>query len=568
MSPFLVFLTLVACRQDLDVGDDTAGETGGTDVQTWDPRFDELSETLQEDLEASDAAGISVAVMEGGEITYAAVFGSAHPDEEQALSTSTLFQLGSTTKMLTAMALLQQVEADRVGLQDSLATAYPDSDFELDEDWNDQLTLEHLLTHQGGFYDYIDWAASAEDSDLVDWHDDVFFPYLWLMNPPGLFWNYSNPNYNLAGLVAEHHDGQGYVDLMNEDIFVPLGMDRTYQRRSDAEADGDYALGVGYLEGTNDWEYGTVELDDVSDPAHSRPAGSGTWSTPSQVMEVARFLMECDSVILDPAHCEAMTGAQVPLHNASEDWSYGYGLLVGPGTYVEEEYQQVEVWSHNGMTLSYTAEFLVLPEHDFAISVLTSGYGVDLSASLSTAMATLVDLGEPEDEPTYAFDPDRLDDHVGTYDDIYNVGEMVIDRHGDTLVISMPYLEELGYEVWPELYTISDTVFYLSLDEVWYDLTFIGEPGSPSGYVRNRSFVGTRVEDGGDSGDTGSTDSGDTDTSDTGSRSGPPAAPTATPSVAGVPRLDLGQVPLATTLARGRLPSHPQHLPPPPSSED
>ena len=494
----LTLITLLACNGG---GDDTGFTTIDTqtetgDQQTWDPLYDEIAEALQADLESNTAAGVSMAILSGGEIVFSAAFGSAHPTEDQPLSTETLFQIGSTTKMFTSAALLQLVEAGTLELSTTLADAYPDSEFALNESWNDSVTAQHLLTHQGGFYDYFDWTASAEDRDLVDWHEEVFFPYLWVMAEPGSFWNYSNPNFNLAGLIAEHHLETPYPDLMASNIFEPLGMDRTFQRKSTVNDDGDFALGHGYyFNGLGETQEGPVLMVNVPDMASSRPAGSGTWSTPTQMMEMARFLLGGDGGIVSDETREAMKSIQVPI-DSTIDWGYGYGLFVGPGVYLNDDYQELQVLNHGGNTLSYSSEFWVIPEHDLAFSILMSGYGSDMSQTVVTTLASLLDLGDAEEAPERSFDPARLDDHVGLYSDQYNVGDMIVTRQGNDLYVEMPLLDELGFAVTSKLQTLSDTVFYLELDGAWYDLTFLGEPGSPTEWISNRAFVVTRAEEG------------------------------------------------------------------------
>ena len=86
-------------------------------------------------------------------------------------------------------------------------------------------------------------------------------------------------------------------------------------------------------------------------------------------------------------------------------------------------------------------------------------------------------------------------DHVGTYVDEYNVGTIHVTRTEAGLGVEMPDLEELGYTVEPDLLTYADTIFWLTIDGQAYDLTFIGMPGEPSGFVKNRAFAGTRNTD-------------------------------------------------------------------------
>jgi CubicO group peptidase (beta-lactamase class C family) len=512
MLPVFFLLTL-ACTPDSDILDtdttaqpddtDTAGETGETG-ETGDPTDTRVTDgcdasheafiaALEADLAANDAPGVTAALMEDGQLTCRVALGSKAADSDEPVGLDTLFQIGSTTKMFTAVALLQKVEDGTLGLEDTLAEAYPNSEFALDETWNDAIELEHLLTHQGGFYDYVESDASSDDADLAGWHADTFFPNLWLMNDPGQFWNYANPNFTIAGLVAEHHDERSYPDVMLEDVFAPLGMSRTMQRKSEVQADGDFAEGTGYYLSGGGHAYGAVPIEDVPDPAAGRPAGVSTWSTPAQMMEMARFLIDGDAAILDDSLRQDMTREQVSLGYGTGG-AYGYGVMTYPGFQASQTtYYELPLWEHGGNTSSYSSAYYIVPEQSFAVSILSSGYGTDFSGSVLAALTTLTELPDPVDPPEYEWDPERLDLHVGTYSDDYNVGTMNITRQDDTLYIEMPLLDQYGYSVEPELYTMSSDLFYVSIDGSYYDLTFIGdEDGSSSRWVRNRAFVGTR----------------------------------------------------------------------------
>lgn len=500
----LIVLALIACTDD-DVGghplgdstpvDDTGATTAAVAQEGCEDRHQDFIDALQDDLEASEAPGVSAAIMEGGLVTCRVALGTKDPTTGEPAGIDTLFQLGSTTKMFTSVAMLQAVQRGALTLDDTLAQAYPDSEFALDADWNDAVSLQHLLTHQGAFYDGYDWTASSADEDLADWHRDVFFPEFWLMADPGSFFNYSNPNFSLAGLVVEHHDetGRYFPDIMAQDVFGPLGMDRTFMRRAEAVADGDYALSWGYVitpQGTADWGY--VAIDDVLDLASMRPAGSGTWSTPTQVLQMGRFLMDGDSSVLADDLRLAMSTPQVSRGFGEGLGDYGYGLFLSPGFNLGDYYAE-PFWDHAGGTTSYSSLFWMVPGSGFAVSILSSAWGTDFSGAAVTALSDFVTLPEPSEGPTLDFDPDRLDLHVGTYQD-HLLGDLEISRADDGLQISIPFLESLGYVVQEDLVPLGSDLWYVYIDGSPTDLTFLGSEGEqPTQWVRNRSFVGTRV---------------------------------------------------------------------------
>jgi hypothetical protein len=96
------------------------------------------------------------------------------------------------------------------------------------------------------------------------------------------------------------------------------------------------------------------------------------------------------------------------------------------------------------------------------------------------------------DLPVRSMNMDDLDFHDATYTDEYNFGTMEIRRVNNTLTINMPTLDELGYTYDSNLIMAGEGLFYLSLEDVYYDLRMEGPANGPTEYVVNRAFVGTR----------------------------------------------------------------------------
>lgn len=476
-------------------GSGAGGGDGGANV---DPRFQPLVDALEADLAASDAFGVSVAVLEKGEVTFAHAIGSKDAEGAEPLTPHTLMQIGSTTKQLTAAALLRKVDAGALSLDSTVEEVLPGVEFTLDPTWDDQMTMHHLLSHQSGLYDFADWSDAPDDDHLEDLMGDLD-DELFLMSPPGAFWNYSNAGFSLAGLATEHLDTRAWSDILHEDLFAPLGMSRTFMRKSEAVADGDYSLSFGFTKSDlqTGGPQGAVEMDDVLDSAFSRPAGLA-WSTPTEMLAWARFLMEGNEDVLSDELRGELTSAQVDTLFLHGSMQYGYGMFVWDGYLTADgDVYETPVWEHGGNTLTFTNIMIMLPEHDFAVVITSSAYGTDFARSADAAIESLVEgLPSPVAFEPYEVDPSTFDRHVGSYDDPYNVGAVEISLEGDELRIAMPDLDALGYDVDPVLTPISSDIFVVTIDGEPMDVTFIPEgAGDASTFMRNRSFVVTRMAD-------------------------------------------------------------------------
>lgn len=517
----LFALLLVACTADKTPSDSTppddtgvpdeTGETGGPDEtgETADGLLAEVMEVLQPSLESdltrNRAAGVSVAVWMDDTIV-AFGLGERHPTDGGEITPDTLFQIGSDTKKMTAIAVLQRVAEGSLSLDDTLATALPELRFAKDPSWSERITVHHLLSHQGGLFDYTPWDDAPEDAELAERAYGRFADNEWAMAPGGVFWNYCNPGFSLAGLITEEADGRAWADILSEDLYAPLGMDRTFGRLTEVVADGDYATGRGVIVisggdsfdfwGTDaEYEMGVLEMEDQLDNGFTRPAGL-VWSTATDQMKLARFLVDGDERVLPDALREQISTAQVHLSPIAEDQSYGYGLMVLDGLRLGDGYYEVPLWAHGGNTLTMTSAFYVLPEQRFGISILSNSYGDDFSETVAEAIAAFADLPAPSEAPSYP-EPEDLESYAGTWVDEYGLGEITLTWDGEDVLIDIPALTEAGYTVRGTLTPVVKDVFYAYIDNVPYDLTFVdGEDGTPHKYMRNRLFVGVQEDDG------------------------------------------------------------------------
>lgn len=98
-------------------------------------------------------------------------------------------------------------------LENTINDVLPDLEFKLDETWDDLVTLHHLISHQGGFFDWTPWGDLPEDEMLQGIADSYAEKY-YLMNPPGAFYNYSNTNFAFAGLITESLDTRFWPEII------------------------------------------------------------------------------------------------------------------------------------------------------------------------------------------------------------------------------------------------------------------------------------------------------------------------------------------------------------------
>ena len=469
------------------------------------PGEDERSPPSWQDLPASVAQAFAdeaadheapgaVLAIRHGEQYYLSGFGSRDPDGGEAIEGTTLFRIGSITKMLTAVAMLQQVDGGLLDLGDSAADHLPPLDLAGPGEFDD-ITLADLLRHTTGIAEITPIDGGGDDERLHEFTQNDFPSSSYMMNRPGEFWNYSNPNYSLAGLVVERTDGRSYVDVMDRDVFAPLGMDRTWLRPADVLADGDYAIAYG--RGWSAGEPGPMRIDaDAYDDAWSRPAG-WAWSSAPDLVTLGDFLLDGNDDVLPAALHGQMVSPQVATHAFLDHLDYGYGVMQWHGARAGDAWFEVETLEHGGAIPGYAAELITLPEHDMVIATLASTDWALFGATRAVIFEDLLGL-TGTDFPDSQVDPSDFQRYVGTYEDPMNIGSVEVSIGGDGgLEVDCPSLDQAGLSYHVSLEPVSLDNFTFTVDNYPIQLTFLAEIGGDQGqahWFRTRHFVAERSE--------------------------------------------------------------------------
>ena len=168
-------------------------------------------------MRAEQIPGMAVAVIRDGEVLIAKGYGVATVEHDVRVTADTIFQLGSVGKMFTAAAVMTQVEAGKLRLDDPIAKFFPGAPAR----WQD-ITVRHLLTHTSGIPDAgpdFDYRADYSDDELVKVAAGL--PHAF---DPGKRWSYSNTGYQLLGILVKRASGRFYIDVLHSEVFEPLGM--------------------------------------------------------------------------------------------------------------------------------------------------------------------------------------------------------------------------------------------------------------------------------------------------------------------------------------------------------
>lgn len=298
-----------------------------------------------------DAPGCALGVYRGGEVLYARGYGLADVERRVPITRDTVFDLGSTSKQITATAVLLLAQDGRLSLDDDVRRYVPEL-----PSYGATITLRHLLQHTSGLRDYIGLLNLAGYStDDVTGDADALATLVRqraLNFAPGTDQLYSNSGYFLASVVVERVSGEPLRTFVQRRIFAPLGMTRSHvlHRVSDLVPHRAQAY--------SRRDDGTLGLD----LSRWEQTGDGAvWTT---IDDLARWDANFATGMVGGATLRAQLEAPGRLDDGRPlPWAYGLGVR-------PEQYRGQPVVRHAGSWSGFRAELLRFPTLRTSVAVL------------------------------------------------------------------------------------------------------------------------------------------------------------------------------------------------------
>jgi len=172
-------------------------------------------------IQRGDIAGGVISVVKDGKLLFAHGYGYADLKARTPVSPeNTLFRPGSTSKLFTWTAVMQQVEQGKLDLDHDVNDYL---DFKIPPRDGKPVTLRQIMTHTAGFEDTARGLLprKAEDVNLERYLKTHIPARIF---PPGEIVAYSNYGCGLAGYIVQRVSGEGFDDYVQKHIFEPLGM--------------------------------------------------------------------------------------------------------------------------------------------------------------------------------------------------------------------------------------------------------------------------------------------------------------------------------------------------------
>jgi CubicO group peptidase (beta-lactamase class C family) len=471
----------------------------GTDNPGPQSRFTPLINAMEAERASLNVPGVAVAIVEKGEVTFAQGFGRKDLQHTDPVEPTTLFRIGSCTKGLTSVAVLQAVQSGLADLDAPVTTYVPNFHLNRSQDAVANLKVRHLLSQTSGLAD-LGFQANAPadeqtEAGLESYLTGRFADIDYIGAPPGAVWAYANPNYMLAGLVAEKATGVTYRTLMHDQVFAPLGMSRTYFSASDVLADGDYAVGENCTtSGASGCNPGGDEPEVIEPDTYDNPWASAAgyaWSSVLDMAEFTNFLIHGQADVLSDELRNQMTSAQASTREVGDVVSYGFGIGVASGFFIGSRFEPLKLIAHDGGIPGFSSIYYCVPSLDFCFIALANANDVFFPQSFVTAFNTLTNHPPMTAVPDVAPQPTRFAAYAGTYNEL-TLGTLNVTVNNGNLNVQIPSLDADQTPYTPQLTPTTVDNFIATVGGAQWPLTFFADSSGTYRYVVARPYVATR----------------------------------------------------------------------------
>ena len=320
------------------------------------PASGPIRATLKQDLGAGEsvAGRVAVVIDDGGARMVA--FGSSGVPG-LALNGDTVFEIGSITKVLTALMFVDMAARGEVAPDDPVAKYLPPS-MTLQERGR-PITLLDLATYTSGLPNMPSnmgpkWWTNP--NPFADYTPDKLYEFLSSYAPsyePGTHYQYANLGFGLLGLALSHRAGKSYEELLVERVCTPLGLNHT---RITLSGDMQRHLAQGH-----DFDLKPAPLWDI-------PALPGMGAVRSTAKDMTVVLKVCMGIKQTPLNAGFKKLLETRRHTSLA------GTDVGLGWFISSDQTDEVAWK-SGLTGGFASGIAFSTRRRHGVLVLANGGG-------------------------------------------------------------------------------------------------------------------------------------------------------------------------------------------------
>ena len=315
-----------------------------------------VDEVVAAEMKNHGIPGLSLAIIDEGKIIRAKGYGFTDKSGATAVMTNTLFQAGSISKPVAALAALRMVEEGRLSLDEDVNRVLRQWQVAENEfTKNEKVTLRRILSHSAGltvhgFPGYDTDSPLPTLRQVLEGSKPANTAAIRVDVVPGSRSRYSGGGYTVMQQMMIDTTGKSFPILMKENVLAPLQMNAsTYEQP--LPADRAPAAATGYdsngKEVTGRWHI------------HPEMAAAGLWTTPSDLARFAISIQEGFAGKSNPVISRSMTRQMLTVQTGNN----GLGLgLEGAGN--------TSRFFHGGRNAGFDALLLAYAELGSGVAIM------------------------------------------------------------------------------------------------------------------------------------------------------------------------------------------------------
>ena len=337
-------------------------------IQSQSLNRSEIDEFILQQMDVFHVPGLSACIVIGDSVVWNKNYGYMNLEDSIQVTDSTLFNVFSIGKSLTATCVMMLWDNQLLGLDQSINDFLP---FQIINPWNnaDSITARMLMAHSAGIKDlnfesYIQVGDPTES--LAHFAENYFVEggeYYSIANyysgQPGTYFHYSNFGSALNGFLVEPLTGISFNQFAQDSLLTPLEMFKSAWFLGELNLD-NLAIGYSYVGGNF-----------IAQPHYGMSAYPGV-SHRSTALELSNFVIMLlnngvykNKIVLSEAAVDSMKRMQNP------NWvAFGTACL---GMFQRDDYGNRIVWGHNGGSdAGYAAHYYFCPAENSGIVITTN----------------------------------------------------------------------------------------------------------------------------------------------------------------------------------------------------
>ena len=335
-------------------------------------------------LHETDYFSGSVLVAKGNSILFEKTYGQRDNQRNTRIDINTSFNIASTTKTFTGIAIAQLAEQGKLDYADPISKFIP----EYPKDIANQVTIHHLLTHTSGIEldDYKPFNMENDSAKNMNDYLSAQIKHIDSLNEGRRKnfkvlnkFDYSNENFALLGLIIERTSKMSYAEYVEKNIFTPLQMKNSFADLNKVSNNKNVAIGYSY------YDYNGKLIDGTRHKAQTKdyylsPFG-GIYST---ARDMYAYLKAINSHTILNKDTQEMLYQKYAKRYEVENRSAHYGY----GFYIIRKGETVSV-GHGGTFPGVGSHCFYYPHTDHYIIVL-SNYGSIFSSTVANHIESLL----------------------------------------------------------------------------------------------------------------------------------------------------------------------------------